>query len=197
MPEQTNTDQDTNNQDPADVMYPEKDTEVKEEKTEEPAEEEKTEEKQTDTEEVAYEFKAPEGMEMDVDTKLLESFKQFAKTENISQESFQKLGDMYAERMMEMQKSYKAAEAAQLEKWEAEIKAMPNSEESLAHAKNFLSKFGDEETIALYEAEKIGSHPGTIRMLAKAGALLSEPSIKEGAVSSDSDILNTMYNNTP
>jgi hypothetical protein len=121
-----------------------------------------------------YEFKAPEGVKLDA--ALLEKATPIFKEMGLSQEAAQKLVDFQAAQQVEAAKAFNE----QLGKWQAEVKAIPESDKVLGDAKLALTKLADPATQALFGSSWMGSHPGIIKLLASAGKLLREDPLHEG-----------------
>lgn len=153
-----------------------------------PAEGQKTEEKKPAAPE-KYEFKAPEGVTLD--PAMLEKATPIFKELGLTQEAAQKLVDFQAAQQVESAKSFNA----QLTKWQAEVKALPESDKVLGDAKLALNKLADPQTQALLAGSWMGSHPGIIKLLASAGKLLREDPLHEGnaANGSTTDPANVLF----
>lgn len=128
-----------------------------------------------------YEFKAPEGVELD--TGLIEKVTPVFRDLGLSQEAAQKLVDFQAAQQAEAAKAFND----QLGKWQAEVKALPEADKVLGDAKLALNKLADPATQALLAGSWMGSHPGIIKLLAAAGKLLREDPLHEGRAAPGSD----------
>lgn len=124
-----------------------------------------------------YEFKTPEGVT--VDPAVLEKATPIFKELGLSQDAAQKLVDFQAAQQVEAAKAFNE----QLGKWQAEVKAFPESDKVLGDAKLALNKLADPATQALVGGSWMGSHPGIIKLLASAGKLLREDPLHEGRAS--------------
>jgi hypothetical protein len=121
-----------------------------------------------------YEFKAPEGVQLD--SALIEKATPIFKELGLGQDAAQKLVDFQAAQQVEAAKAFNE----QLGKWQAEVKAMPEADKVLGDAKLALNKLADPATQALLAGSWMGSHPGIIKLLASAGKLLREDPLHEG-----------------
>lgn len=149
-----------------------------------------------------YEFKAPEGKELDPD--LLTSFSDAAKDANLSQDSAQKLLDKMAPTLA-------ARQVAQVEAIHKEWKDTSSSDkefggeklkENMGVAKKALDAFdpiGKDQTTTplrtLLEETGLGNHPEVIRLLYRAGKAISEDTFVSGhgGKSSEPDAASVLY----
>lgn len=124
----------------------------------------------------AYEFKAPDGQEFDVE--VIKAYSEVAKELNLPQEAAQKvldkMGPIMANQTGERLKAVRAewADSAKADK-EFGGKALP---ENLAVAKKALSTFGTPELRAFLEETGLGNHPEIIRAFYRAGRAISDDS---------------------
>lgn len=133
----------------------------------------KKDEKPADKSEEKITIKLPEGMQ--ADPKQVEEFSAIAKELGLKSEGAQKVIDLFVKNQQ--------AQAQQLveqqKQWEKEITSQPGYEKQLGLAKKALAKLADEDTRILLNSTWMGSHPGLIRMLAKAGELIAEDKLLE------------------
>lgn len=129
--------------------------------------------------EVVYDFKMPEGMELDAEigAELIE----FAKEKKLSADEAQKLVDL-GTKMRE-----KEAAAYQIEqtKWVEQIKADPEMggaqlDANVAVAKQALDAFGTPELKGLLNTTGFGNHPEVVRAFYKIGKAISEDRLVVG-----------------
>ena len=134
-----------------------------------------------------YEFKAPEGFELD--TELVDQFSPLAKELGLSNEQAQKLVDMYGSRIASIQKGQVEAWHNQITGWATEVKADPEIggkqlDQTIKAAKIALNKYGSDGLKAMMDppSEKnpnglgLGNHPEVIRILARIGRSMAEDS---------------------
>ena len=141
--------------------------------------EESTETKKEVTPE-KYEYKLPEGMELD--TSLAEKVDPLFKEIGLSQEQAQKLVDVYAPYIKEQSE---AANKQQLEGykqtvegWKAEtLKELgTESEAKLAKVSKVIDKFGTPKLREVLNDTGLGNHPELVRAFLKLGEVISEDS---------------------
>lgn len=126
-----------------------------------------------------YDFKAPEGMELDAAA--VDEFKAIATELKLPAESAQKVVDLYAK--LEQKRS--EAFAAQVDEWGNQVKADKeiggkNLEVNLAAAKAAVEKFGTPEFKSMLDATGMGNHPEVVRMFVKIGKAISEDTMVRG-----------------
>jgi hypothetical protein len=146
----------------------------------------KTPEAKADDKPIEYEFKAPEGVELD--TELVGKFTDIAKELKLPADQAQKVVDLYA--------ATRQAEAdaftKQVETWGNEVKADKeiggkNLEESLGYARKVIDSFGDDGIKSLLDSTGMGNHPAVVKMLVKVGKAISEDSMVRGATPSSTN----------
>ncbi len=130
-----------------------------------------------------YEFKIPEGMELD--TKALEAFSPIAKELRLTNEQAQKLVDLYAAQIKDINTQIINTRQAQLQEWETKSKSDQEFggnkfNENLAIAIRALEKFGTKELRALLDETGLGSNPEVVRMFYRIGKTLIEDKLIEG-----------------
>lgn len=167
---------------PADATTPPKDDGAKaESKTEEP---------------VAYEFKTPEGVELD--SGLADKFKAIASELKLPADGAQKVVDLYAS----VRQAEAEAFAKQVSDWGEAVKAdkeiggdkLP---ENLAAARKVIDTFGSEDIKSLLDSTGMGNHPEVVRLLVKVGKALSEDTFVRGkpAPAVPKDAASVLYGN--
>jgi hypothetical protein len=127
-----------------------------------------------------YEFKAPEGVELN--TVAVDEFKAIATELKLPAEGAQKVVDLYAK--LEQQRS--EAFANQVQAWGDEVKADKEIggdklAENLAVAKKAVDAFGGDEIRSLLDSTGMGNHPAVVRMMVKIGKAISEDGFVKGA----------------
>lgn len=158
--------------------------------TEEPATE-KAEGEEKPAEKVApekYEFKAPEGVELD--TELLGEFEGIARELNLTQEDAQKVADIGAKLAQKFQT--KQAEVVQEARTEWAKQTTADKEiggdklaENIAVAEKALATFGSPELRALLKESGLGNHPEVVRAFVRVGKAISEDGLVVGRVGVD------------
>lgn len=167
---------------PADATTPSKDEGAKAEgKTEEP---------------VTYEFKTPEGVELD--SGLADKFKAIASELKLPADGAQKVVDLYAS----VRQAEAEAFAKQVSEWGDAVKAdkeiggdkLP---ENLAAARKVIDTFGSDEIRSLLDSTGMGNHPEVVRMLVKVGKAISEDTFVRGkpATTPTKDAASVLYGN--
>lgn len=126
-----------------------------------------------------YDFKAPEGMELD--TAAVDEFKAIAAELKLPADSAQKVVDLYAK--LEQKRS--EAFAAQVSEWGDQVKADKeiggkNLEANIATAKAAVDKFATPEFKSMLDATGMGNHPEVVRMFVKIGKAISEDTMVRG-----------------
>ena len=121
-----------------------------------------------------YEFKAPEGKQLDAET--VEAFSEVAKELNLTQDAAQKM-------LTAMSDKLGARQAAQVDavrsQWAESSKADKEFggdkiTENLSVAKKALDTFGTAELRSLLNDSGLGNHPEVIRFMFRAGKAISE-----------------------
>jgi hypothetical protein len=128
-----------------------------------------------------YEFKAPEGQELDAE--LVSTFEPIARDLGLTQENAQKLVDLYSSKILPR------LQAEQLENWTKTVAGWAETAkadkeyggekltENLAVAKAALDKFGTPELTTILNETKLGDHPELIRFVYRIGKAISEDSV--------------------
>lgn len=136
----------------------------------------------------AYEFKFPDGVEIDPDT--VGNLGELAKELGLTQEQAQKIADLgikQSERWVEAQ--VKAMEAAEKE-W---IDALHGDKEfggdklnaNVATAGKALDRFGTPELVAFLKESRLGNHPEVIRLMYRVGKAIADDSVVPGGRSTN------------
>ena len=162
----------------AEAPAPEQKAETKEETSKEEKSEEKSE--KSDVPE-SYEFKAPDGMELD--TELVSEFDPIAKELGLSQEGAQKLVDMYAGKILPRMQAQQAELMAEtVAQWADTAKADKEFggdefDANMGIAKHALEKFGSEDLVSYLNESGLGNHPEMIRAFYRIGKAISDDSV--------------------
>ncbi|WP_313698171.1 peptidase [Pantoea sp.] len=129
----------------------------------------------------AYEFKAPEGGELDKEA--VSQFEPIARELNLSQEQAQKLVDLYGSKVMpQLMKQQADTWQKQVADWgtsakeDAEIGG-DKFDGNLTRAKQAMDKFATPQLREFLETTGMGNHPELIRVFVKVGAAMSEDSL--------------------
>ena len=130
-----------------------------------------------------YEFKAPDGM--DLDTEAVAAFEPLARELNLSQEAAQKLVDIYASRMSALGSAQQAQALQQRQGWEESVRSDKelgghNLDATLAAGKQALNQFGTPELVNLLNHTGLGSNPEFVRFCAKVGKAMAEDTFHRG-----------------
>lgn len=170
-------------------------TEVKEDanaKTEAKVDEGKGDGAKAD-EPVVYDFKVPEGIELDVGTS--DKFKALATELKLPADSAQKVVDLYAGvRQAEAQ-----AFADQVKAWGEQVSADKElgNADNLAAARKAVDAFGTPELKSLLNSTGMGNHPEVVRLMSKIGKAISEDTITRGKQGEKpKDAANVLYGST-
>jgi len=141
-----------------------------------------------------YEFKLPEGFELDEET--LGVFAPVFKELNLDNEQAQKLVDAYAPTMEKMGEKLKEQFDAEAKKafkeivggWKSEtIKELgAESEAKLSLADKAVEKIGSPELREALDNTGLGSHKAFVNMMIKVGEILGEDTLVEGSGPTDS-----------
>lgn len=124
------------------------------------------------TSEVNYEFKMPEGMELD--KALADQFVPLAKEMKLTPEQAQKFADLHASALQRQQEAFAQAQAA----WVDEVKGDKEIggdklNETLANAKRAVDFIGDPQLTQLLNETGFGNHPVLVRAFNKIGKQLA------------------------
>ena len=146
---------------------------------------------------VEYEFKVPEGV--DLDQASLDEFKTVLKDKTLTDpQRAQKIVDLAAKREVDRANAF----AKQVEDWGTQVKADPElgKPENLATAKKTIDTFGTPELRDLLNSTGMGNHPEVIRMALKIGKAISEDTFVAGRTGNTPpprDAAAVLYGNTP
>lgn len=129
----------------------------------------------------AYEFKVPEGQQLDAEA--VKQFEPIARELNLNQEQAQKLVDLYGSKVMPQLMKQQAevwqkqtADWADAAKTDKEIGG-DKFEANMTRAKQALDKFGTPELREYLESTGMGNNPELIRAFYKVGAAMSEDTL--------------------
>lgn len=148
------------------------------------------------TQEVVYEFKLPDGMQLD--KAAVDAFTPIAKELNLSPEQAQKLVDL---KVKDVQNQVEAWQS-QLVKWVDEVKGDAeiggdNLDKSLAYSKAAMDFIGDPKLKELLDSTGYGNHPTLVRAFVKIGKQLAPDTFvggkREPAANSEDAALAKMY----
>lgn len=129
--------------------------------------------------EVVYDFKVPEGVELDA--AMTDEFKAIAKELKLPADAAQKVVDLAAKR----EQARADAFVKQVDDW---AKALPADkefggdayQENMAVAKKTIDTFGSPELVSLLNSSGMGNHPEVVRLAFKIGKALSEDTFVKG-----------------
>jgi len=146
-----------------------------------------------------YEFKIPEGMELD--QKFMERVVPIFKEAKLSQGTAQKLADLYVEKLNEGAKEFEEQQKANYNAFveglkQETIKVLgPNYKQELAFAARSRDRFASPELIQKLNQSGLANDKDMIALFIKAGRAISEDKVVEGkpAVSSEKDELEILY----
>lgn len=132
------------------------------------------------TAEVVYDFKLPEGVNLD--TAAADEFKAIAKEAGLKPEHAQKVADV----AVKMQQRQAEAHAAQVESWIESVKSDKEIggdklEANLVIAKKAIDQFGSPALVQLLNDSGLGNHPEVIKMALKVGKQISQDGFVPGA----------------
>lgn len=124
-----------------------------------------------------YEFKAPDGAELD--TEAVAAFEPIAKELNLTNEQAQKLVDLYGTRLTQAAEAQQSAWQKQLDTWVTEVKSDKEIggkafDQNVDHAKSAIEKFGTPELKKALDATGFGNHPELVRVFARIGKAMAE-----------------------
>lgn len=130
-----------------------------------------------------YELVAPEGME--IDAAVLGKFEPVFKELNLSNESAQKLANLYAEMKAEEMKDFGVKLQEQVTSWEGELASDAevggkNFGDTVRHAQSAVARFGTPELKQFLARSGTGSHPELVRAFARIGKAMAEDSFITG-----------------
>ncbi len=128
-------------------------------------------------------FTLPEGMEADEAS--LAAFVPIAKEQGLNQEQAQALVTYEANRVKEFLKTQESNWLDVNKGWQQEVKADkelggPAFDQSMGHAKTFLSEYGTPELMEALVTTGMGNHPEFIRAFSRAGKAMREDNLSTG-----------------
>jgi hypothetical protein len=173
----------------AETLLTEETPEVKKEETDSPADVKADDapDKKTEGEERVipeeYEFKMPEGVELD--TAKAEEFSVIAKEMELTQDGADKFVGLYVKAQADAIEAQRAAWDKQLSDWR---EASTNDDEmggagfqkNVGMAKKALDIFGNQELREVLNTSGMGNHPEVLRLLSKVGEAASDDSFVFG-----------------
>lgn len=145
--------------------------------------------------EVTYEFKAPEGMELD--KARLDEFTAIAKELKLPADAAQKVVDL----AIKAETARAEAHVAQVAEWAAAVKADKDLggdklQESVAIAMKAID-LGPPELKELLNTSGLGNHPAVFKWAHAVGKALSEDTFKAGqSVPANGDMASRLYGST-
>ncbi len=163
--------------------------------------EQSSSESDTNSADAYADIKAPEGMELD-QAVLNDAVSVFQK-HGIPKEAAQELTNLYAKNVQDsVQKQVESFNQLKQD-WLTQAKSDKDIggdkfDETVATAKEALSKFGTPELTELLNEFGVGNHPEVIRVFARVGALTKEdnPGGSSGAPSGKKDRVSVLYPNS-
>lgn len=145
---------------------------------------------------VAYDFKLPEGVELD--TAVADEFKTVAADLKLAPESAQKVVDFYAKLQAQSAERF----VKQVETWGEQVRADKEIggaklDENLAVARKAVDTFGSDELKSLLNSTGMGNHPEVVKMMVKIGQAISEDKIvRGGPAAQPKDAASILYGST-
>jgi len=142
-------------------------------------------------------FTAPEGMELDA--KMVDSFKGVAKDMGITKENAQKLMDLATSHFSGIQTATQEQAMETRVGWVNELKSDAefggaNFDKTVEHAKRAVGRFGTPELSNFLSHSGMGDNNHVIKMLAKIGSELSEDNFVDGqAHSSQKSVADILF----
>lgn len=134
----------------------------------------------------AYDFKAPEGGELD--TQLVESFTPLAKELGLSNEQAQKVVDLVPQLQQRIAEQQAEAWGKQVQDWAEAVKADKeiggdNFQGSLVAVQKVMQQFGTPELKQMLEQTGMGNNPELVKLIVKVGKAMSEDQFIAGGKS--------------
>lgn len=129
-----------------------------------------------------YEFKMPEGIELDKSA--ADEFSTIAKEYKLTQEQAQKVAEVGAKMVQRQAEAHKA----QVQSWIEAVKTDKEIggdklNENLAIARKTIDQFGSPELKDILNATGLGNHPEIVKMAYKIGKSISDDGFVRGASS--------------
>lgn len=159
---------------------PEPNANTEQPKSDDVKQDDKPEDKKSEGAPEAYDFTAPEGVELDDQS--VAAFADVAKELNLSQESAQKILEKVSPVMAQRQAAAfenVKTEWATASKGDAEFGG-DKLPENLAVAKSAMDKFATPELKTLLEESGMGNHPEVIRLMYRVGKAISQDTFVAG-----------------
>lgn len=127
-----------------------------------------------------YDFKAPEGMELD--SALMEQFGTLAKEANLPQDHAQKLVDLYTAKVKDYAQQQQEAFTGIVKGWQDSAKSDKEFggtafDGSLKVAQSAMARFGTPELRQALAETGMANHPELIRIFWKVGKAMSEDTL--------------------
>ena len=146
-----------------------------------------------------YEFKMPEGME--VDKALANRAQGVFKEMGLTQGQADKLTSMIAEQRVDDSQSGQAAYQKQIDGWVNDIKSDPdmggdNFAKNAGVAAKAVDKFGSSELKEFFNSTGAGNHPELFRFAMNVGKTISEDQPGSGDNANQADATDRMYGDT-
>lgn len=145
-----------------------------------------------------YEFKAPEGSELDA--KLIESFTPLAKELGLSNEQAQKVVDLVPQLQQRIAEQQAEAWGKQVQDWAEAVKADKeiggdNFQGSLVAVQKVMQQFGTPELKQMLEQTGMGNNPELVKLIVKVGKAMSEDQFIAGGKSNGGarDVASILY----
>jgi len=131
-----------------------------------------------------YEFKLPEGMQLDQEG--YSALEPILKEAKVAQEAAQKVIDLYIQRAEASRNADRAAYSEVVKSWTEQTKADPEIggaklAENLGLGAKVLNKFGTPAALDILKDSGLMNHPEVIRMFVKIGRVISEDKFIEPA----------------
>jgi len=127
-------------------------------------------------------YKLTFGEGVKVDNDILAKFQLTAHGMGLTKGQAQKLGDLYAGHMADMNQKFQEAQIKVLNDYidtqNAVLAQRPNFKEELALAKKTLLEFGSQDLVDAFQSTAMGSHPAMFEFMVKVGKALGEPGFK-------------------
>lgn len=122
-------------------------------------------------------FKAPEGMTLEVES--TNAFKEAAKADNLSQAQAQKYVDMATGLVDKTLKGFQTQVSERIEQWAEQTKADPvvggpKYDENVKIALAAVDRYGDTELKQVFEEYGLGNNPALVRAFYRIGKAESE-----------------------
>lgn len=144
--------------------------------------------------EVNYEFKMPEGIELDQDA--AQEFTAWAKEQGLKPEQAQKVADIGAKMMQKQAEMHAQTVSAWVEQVRADKEIGGDKlEENLAYARAAIDAFGSPELKEILNASGLGNHPAVVKAFIQAGKRIAPDTFVAGnrSPSGDRDPAKTLF----